>query len=100
MVPLLLRDRALLHGVGIGLVAPERDAEGLADLLARSLVVGMRVGERMRRDGATLELAQDAAPRAARGGVDQHVAYHVDVDPVRREAAQQPDVVGELTHSA
>ena len=44
------------------------------------------------------DLAQDAALRLPRGGIDQHVADEVDVDRVRWPAIEQEDVVGELLH--
>src|SRR3954465_3303422 len=98
MVRLRLLDRAPLHRIGVGLAAPERDAERLAHLLARALVVRVRVREGVRLDVATLALAQDAPAGAARGGVDQDIADHVDVDRVARPSVEQPQVVGQLPH--
>src|SRR4051812_3645578 len=98
VVRLRLLDRALLHRIGVGLAAPERDAERLADLLARALVVRVGVRERVRRDLAVLELAQDARAGASGGGVYQHVADHVDVHRVARTPVQEPEVVSQLAH--
>ena len=56
--------------------------------LARALVVGVGMGERVGGDLAALDLADDPPPGQAGAGVDEDVAHQVDVDPVGREAAQ------------
>ena len=58
----------------VALPAPQRDLEPFADRVARALVVGVGVGERVRGQGPSADLAHDALLGLARGGVDQHVA--------------------------
>jgi len=90
-----LHRRAPLHRGDVGLVAGERHAPGLADVLCHSLVVGVAVGERDERQRPVLDLAEDPAPGQLRRCVDQHVADQVDVDRVV-EPAQLKDLWSQL----
>ena len=65
-----------------------------------ALVVWVGVGEGVSGDRMAVDPAQDATGGVARGGVDEHVLDDVDVDGVRRKAADLPDAVGELLHGA
>ena len=62
-----------LRNVRIARAAPQRDSQRLADRVARSVVVGMRVRERMRSDTAADQLAQDPPVAELGGGGDQHI---------------------------
>ena len=66
--------------------------------MAGALVVGVGVRERVGRQGASAQLAQDPPLGLARRGVDQHVAREVDVDRVGREALQLEHAVREVLH--
>ncbi len=89
-----------LGGVGVVLAHPERNAERLAHLVARPLVIGVRVGDGVGGHGVALELAEDAPPRVPGAGIDEHVLEEEDVDAVRRKAGELPDTLRELLHRA
>ena len=77
---------------------PERDAERLAHLVARALVVRVRVGERVSGDRVALQLAEDPAARVPGSGIHEHILEEEDVDAVRRKAGELPDALRELLH--
>ncbi len=93
-----LADPPILDRLRIELAAPQRDAELLADLVARALVVGVGVGQRVRGDRPSPQLLRIEPACVAGAGVDEHVTEQVEVDRVRRQRAQHVDVVGELLH--
>src|SRR5919204_6332454 len=95
---LLLAEVSRLHRVDIRLAAPQREPESLADRVAGALVVGVAVGERVRGDPPSGDLAHDPAPRVTRGRVHQHVAHQVDVDGAGRKSPQQVQVGSKLSH--
>jgi hypothetical protein len=60
--------------VRVPLAAPKRDIERIADGMARAIVVGMGVGQRMRSYAMPRELTEDA-PMVKHGtGVDEDIA--------------------------
>jgi hypothetical protein len=79
---------------------PKRDVEGLADRVARAVVVRVGVGERVCGDGAAGQLAEDALAVAGGAGVDEDVAGQVHIDRVARPAAELEDVVGDPVDGA
>jgi len=99
VVGLALADQPRIRrGIVVAGPDPERDRELGADAAAGALVIGMCVGERVGGDGPASELLEDAPALVAGGGVDQDVFDQIDVDRVRREAAELPDAVCELLH--
>ena len=101
VVGLALSDqRGVLGGGDVGLGDPVGDPERRADLVAGALVVGVRVGERVRADLVAVEVGENALARALGARVDEHVAEQERVDPVRQEErVQVPDVGGEFLQS-
>jgi hypothetical protein len=87
---------AALHRVDVVRVACERYVARLAHLRDRALVIGMGVRQRDDREPPILDLTADPAPRAPRGGVDQHVLREIDVDPVGRQTPELPQIGREL----
>jgi hypothetical protein len=86
-VGLALADQVrVLGGIGVAGADPERDPKPLTHCVARALMVGMGVGERVGVDLLAGDLAQDPTRRVAGRRVDQDVADHVDVDRVRWKA--------------
>jgi hypothetical protein len=83
------------HRSGVVAPTPEGDPKLLADLLARALVIGMRMGEGVRPDRVTPQLTEDAPARMTRCGVHDNVTDQVDVDRVRRKSSKLVDVVCE-----
>ena len=84
-----LLEVAALHRVGV--VARRTRAgcsSSLADLLARALVVGVRVRQGVGAHLVAAHLPQDPPAGVARRGVHDHVAHQVDVDRVGRKAAR------------
>ena len=75
---------------------PVGDPELRADVVRGALVVGVRVGQDVRRQAPRADVLDDLLAVAAGLGVDQQVARDPRVDRVRREAGQHPDVVGDL----
>ena len=90
----------VLGGVRIPLAHPEGDAEVFAQLVARSLMVWVRVGQRVRIDlVAPPQLFEDLARRVPGPGVDEDVVDQIGVDRVREEeGVEMPHAVGDLLH--
>ena len=61
------------HGLGIGLAAPERQPERLADRMGGSLVIGVGMGQRVRDQRPAANLAED--PPAPRTGSRRQPAH-------------------------
>src|SRR5947209_5978781 len=72
----------------VALTYPKRDPELGADRMARTLVVRMRMRERVRRHVVLAQLAEDALRVWAAACVDQDVADDVPVDRVLGKARQ------------
>src|SRR5262245_22210115 len=100
MTRLALADQVgVLGRVRIALAYPEGDAEVLAQLMARTLMGGVRVGQGVRVDPVALELLQDLGRRVPGPGIDQDVVDQIGVDRVReKEGVEMPDAVGDLLH--
>jgi len=89
---------ARLHGGHLGLAAPQRNGQNLADGVTGALVIGVGVRERVCKDGAPAQLAQDPPLGPARTGVDQHVVEQVHVDRVGRQPVQLEEVFRQPSH--
>ena len=63
-------------------------------------MVGMGVGQCMRRNRPAAELAQDPLAGVTGSGVDEHVADQVDVDRERRKAVEHVHVICEVLQGA
>jgi hypothetical protein len=90
------RGAGALRDMRIPCAAPQGNSQRLADGVARPVVVGMRVGQRMRTDTAAAQLAQDPPVAELGAGVDQHIRDEVGVDRVARPAREPEYAGGEL----
>jgi len=88
----------IFHGLGVGLAAPEREPKRFADDVARSLMVGVGVGQGMSADVLTAQLPQDAACGEPSPGVDEDVFHQVDVDRIGREPSELVETLGQAFH--
>lgn len=87
-----------LHRRDIARPAPQRDAQFGADGVARTLMVGVGVGQRVGAQLPPCELAQDPPARVLGARIHEHIRDQVDVDRVGRETPQLEDPVGEFAH--
>lgn len=82
-----------LSHVRVALAAPKRDRECVADGVARPIVVGMGVRQRVRAYATPGQLTEDAPMGKLGARVDEDIADQVDVDRVARPA-REPEYVG------
>ena len=87
-----------LHGVSVGVAAPERDRQLGTDRVARTLMVGGGVRQGVEADRAVAEPALDAPDVEPRSRVDQYSSHQIDVYQVRWKAFEDEQVVSQLFH--
>ena len=92
-------DAAGLGRLAVVRAAPDRHAEAVGQPPHRPGVVGVRVGQRDRRELPSLEHPGDLVRGLRDAGVHQHVADQVGVDRVAGRERQLPDVVGDGEHA-